>query len=67
VAGAVAALAVVVAVDVAVVGGDLRVLHAESLWYLALGVGFGVGTSLLSSLYPAWKAANARPVEALRG
>lgn len=64
--GAVAALAVVVAVDVVVVGGDLRVVHVESLWYLALGLGFGVGTSLLSSLYPAWKAATEHPVAALR-
>ena len=64
--GAVAALAVVVGVDVLVVGGDLRVVHVETLWYLALGIGFGVGTSLLSSLYPAWKAATERPVEALR-
>jgi putative ABC transport system permease protein len=34
--------------------------------YLALAVAFGVGTSLLSGLYPAWKVANERPVDALR-
>jgi putative ABC transport system permease protein len=66
VVGALAALTVVLGVDAVVAGGDLRVVHAETLWYLALGVGFGVGTSLLSSLYPAWKAATERPVEALR-
>jgi putative ABC transport system permease protein len=66
VVGALAALTVVLGVDAVVAGGDLRVVHAETLWYLALGVSFGVGTSLLSSLYPAWKAATERPVEALR-
>jgi putative ABC transport system permease protein len=33
---------------------------------LGLAVAFGVGVSLLSGLYPAWEAASARPVEALR-
>ena len=35
--------------------------------YLLLGFGFGVVVSVLSGAYPAWKAANDRPVEALRG
>ncbi|MFD1588805.1 ABC transporter permease [Halorientalis brevis] len=43
------------------------VLDASNLQYLALAFGFGVGTSVLSGLYPAWKAANEHPVEALRG
>jgi putative ABC transport system permease protein len=36
------------------------------LVYLPVAFGFGVATSAISGLYPAWKAANERPVEALR-
>jgi putative ABC transport system permease protein len=46
--------------------GDPTAFSREALQYLAVGVAFGVGVSVLSGLYPAWKAANARPVEALR-
>ncbi|WP_188785985.1 ABC transporter permease [Halobellus salinus] len=38
-----------------------------SLRYLGYGFGFAVTASVLSGLYPAWKAANDLPVEALRG
>ncbi|MFB6127324.1 MAG: ABC transporter permease [Halolamina sp.] len=34
---------------------------------LAQGVAFGLLAAVVSGLYPAWKAANERPVEALRG
>ena len=42
------------------------VLDWESSRYLVLGFGFAVAASLISGLYPAWTAANDRPVEALR-
>jgi len=38
----------------------------SSLIYIAYGIVFGIGTSLLSGLYPAWKASNLNPIEALR-
>jgi putative ABC transport system permease protein len=49
-----------------VVGDPLLVFTWPSVRYLLLGFGFAVGASLLSGLYPAWKAANDRPVDSLR-
>lgn len=43
------------------------VFRWASLQYLLLGFVFAVVASLVSGLYPAWKAANERPVETLRG
>ncbi|WP_298665051.1 ABC transporter permease [uncultured Methanofollis sp.] len=38
----------------------------SSLVYILYGMGFGIGTSILSGLYPAWKASHVNPIEALR-
>jgi len=49
-----------------IVGDALLAFRPSNFLYIGLAFTFGVGTSLLSGLYPAWKAANERPVEALR-
>jgi len=38
----------------------------SSLVYILYGIGFGICTSILSGLYPAWKASHVNPIEALR-
>ncbi|WP_254537140.1 ABC transporter permease [Halomarina litorea] len=48
------------------VGFDV-VLVASNAYYLVGAFAFGVVVSLVSGLYPAWKAASERPVESLRG
>jgi putative ABC transport system permease protein len=64
--GAVLAVGVGMLVAQFALGDPTAVLIAENVQFVALGIGFGVVTSILSGLYPAWKAANEHPVEALR-
>ncbi|RDZ39901.1 ABC transporter permease [Haloferax sp. Atlit-10N] len=45
--------------------GDPLAFTAAGLRYVGLGALFGVLTSLFAGVYPAWKSANKRPVEAL--
>jgi putative ABC transport system permease protein len=45
--------------------GDPLAFTATGLGYVAVGAGLGLAVALLGGLYPAWRAANDRPVEAL--
>jgi putative ABC transport system permease protein len=49
------------------VGDATAVFRLANAWYVGSAFAFGVVTSILSGLYPAWKAASEEPVEALRG
>jgi putative ABC transport system permease protein len=49
-----------------VVGNYINLPPEPSLSLMAFVVGFAVATSVISGLYPAWRASNLHPVEALR-
>ena len=55
------------AINYQVVDDPTAVFRLANGFYLAAAFGFGVVVSILSGLYPAWKAASEEPVEALRG
>ena len=63
VAAGVVALGLLLAVPEVTVGA---VVNARNAGFLVLGLSFGVGVALLSGAYPAWRAASADPVQALR-
>nr|WP_245188540.1 ABC transporter permease [Halarchaeum rubridurum] len=65
--GATCSLAVGAVMFQVVAGDPAGVLQWASARYLLYGFAFAVFASVLSGLYPAWKAANDSPVEALRG
>ncbi|SDX73369.1 ABC transporter permease [Halopenitus persicus] len=65
--GALVSLGVGLVLFDAVAGDALLVVRWSSARYLVFGFAFAVVASVLSGLYPAWKAATDRPVEALRG
>lgn len=48
-------------------GDATAALTAQNALYILAAFAFGVVTSVVSGLYPAWKAASQEPVEALRG
>lgn len=66
VVGSVLAVGVGAALNAYVLGDPLATFSPTNLLYLLLAFAFALATSLLSGLYPAWKAAGEAPVEALR-
>ena len=53
-------------VDVLILQEASYLFTASSIFYVFLGIAFGIGTSVLSGLYPAWRASRLKPIEALR-
>ncbi|MDP6047924.1 MAG: ABC transporter permease [Candidatus Bathyarchaeota archaeon] len=49
-----------------VIGGYINMPPDPSLGLVVFVVGYAVATSVISGLYPAWRASNLHPVEALR-
>ena len=67
IAGVLLSFAAGLAINYQVVDDPTAVFRVANGLYLLAAFGFGVVVSILSGLYPAWKAASEEPVEALRG
>ncbi|WP_435097442.1 ABC transporter permease [Halarchaeum sp. P4] len=64
--GVLLSMAAGLVINQVVLGDPLFTFSAQNLVYFGAAFAFAFVTSLLSGLYPAWKAANRNPVEALR-
>jgi len=53
-------------VDVLILKEASYLFAPSSILYIFLGIAFGIGTSVISGLYPAWRASRLKPIEALR-
>ncbi|HIP25731.1 MAG TPA: ABC transporter permease [Archaeoglobus profundus] len=53
-------------INMLIIGSAKYIFTLPSLLYVFLGIVVGILTALVSALYPAWKASNLEPIEALR-
>jgi putative ABC transport system permease protein len=67
IAGVVLSIGAGLAINHYAVGDAMAVFRVPNAWYVGAAFTFGVLTSIVSGLYPAWKAASEEPVDALRG
>lgn len=65
--GAIAALGIGLAMNQVLFSDPTLAFRWASFRYVLFGFAFAVVASIVSGIYPAWKAANERPVETLRG
>jgi len=54
------------AIDMLILKSAKYVFVSKTFLYIAQGITFGLITAVISGLYPAWKASNLKPIEALR-
>ncbi len=54
------------AIDMLILKTAKFVFTPSSLFYVMLGIFFGILTALVSAMYPAWKASRLEPIKALR-
>ncbi len=54
------------AIDMIILKSAKYVFVSKTFLYIAQGIGFGLITAVVSGLYPAWKASNLEPIDALR-
>jgi putative ABC transport system permease protein len=53
-------------IDLIILKSTKYIFIPKTALYVMEGVVFGLGVSIISGLYPAWKASNLEPIEALR-
>lgn len=65
--GAILALGAGALLNQVALGNPMTTFDPVNLEYVALGLGFGITACIFSGIYPAWKASQQHPVDALRG
>jgi putative ABC transport system permease protein len=66
VVGGVMSLVIGYSVVGAMIGNTSYFFMPESILYVPYGMVIGIAVCIVSGLYPAWKASNMDPIEALR-
>ncbi len=47
-------------------GENFTVFDQSAVGFIVFGMAFGIGTSIAAGFYPAWKASQLSPIEAMR-